>query len=395
MLSITEICRNLEEKKEEMIDLLKRWVLISSGSRDRKGLKAMSGELTQTFASLGADLRPLPLPPWEEIDDKGTLHSFATEPALLWRKRPEASQQILLGGHFDTVYSFQETFWKQKSDTACQGPGAADMKGGLVILYFVLSLLESSPLASRTGWGVFLNPDEELGSPASGPLLPEIAKEFDLALWFEPSLPDGSCVRRRKGSLNFSWVARGKKAHAGRDFFEGKSALSPLVAAIQEIESWTDQKTGLTVNVGTIQGGTEKNIVPAFACCGVSIRFSGRSTYQELLDKLSRVEQKYGLQRMGQTARPPKEESEGFRKVQPLFEHWAKEFGLSLSWRDTGGVCDGNLTSAAGVPTLDTLGVVGGHLHSEEEYADLNSLVPRAQWVLAVILEWIQREGAS
>ena len=158
-----------------------------------------------------------------------------------------------------------------RDDGTLNGPGVADAKGGIVVMLHALQALEASPLAEHIGWEVLLNPDEEIGSPGSRPLIDSIAPRCDFGLLFEPALGDNQLVSWRKGSGNFSLLVRGRSAHAGRAFAEGRNAL---VAAAKVVQAISDLNTDpeVTFNVARIDGGSPMNVVPDLAIVRANVR---------------------------------------------------------------------------------------------------------------------------
>lgn len=343
--------------------LLLHWVNINSHSANNQGLKEMQTALIEAFSVLDATPCPLPFP------------------GLSLKKREKAPTQLLFVGHMDTVYPPDSPFQKGEivSGNRLHGPGAADMKGGLIIMLEVLKTLEAQ---KTIGWEVIITGDEEVGSPQSAPYLQERAQHHDIGLVFEPALPDGALVGERPGSLNFTVTAHGIAAHAGRHLEEGRNAILALCEKLQEIKGWAK---GVSLNIGTIAGGTAVNVVPAEAASCLNVRFHPPHTLEGLQDEicalltpLNGVTFRYRCD----TARPPKPMDE---KTKLLFEE-LQAVDPSLKITPSGGVCDGNTLAAAGLPTLDTLGAVGGKLHSPEEYVLLDSLPERA----ALISRWLQ-----
>lgn len=379
----------LSSQQEEMRALVESWSSINSWSDNLDGLRTMLVTLEAAFAPLNGTMETVSLPPRINIDQKGQAFECPHGDALRITKHPSAPIQILLGGHMDTVFPPSSPFQATQllENNILQGPGVADMKGGLVILLKALEALENSPFAGKVGWEVLITPDEELGSAGSEQLWVAAANRHSLALLFEPSFPDGSVVTSRKGSANFTLVARGRSAHAGRDFHSGRSAISALTRFIAEAEKLTDLERGITVNIGHIEGGGPVNIVPDLAICRFNVRILHDNDFPYLLEKL------YHLVAQGQlyegislvlyehAARLPKPFDE---KTQALFhsiERCGKDLGIELTQTMSGGVCDGNILSTAGLATIDTLGVVGGNLHTTTEYMLLNSLTSRAMLV--------------
>jgi glutamate carboxypeptidase len=335
------------------------------------------------------------LPAYETVDSAGMLVRQRVGQALQVCKRPDAPLRVFLGIHLDTVFSSDHPFQSvtRPSANVMQGPGVADAKGGLAALLVALEALERSEWAQNIGWEVVLNPDEELGSPGSIGLLRSAAQRNDLGLLFEPALADGMLVGARKGSGNFIAVVRGRSAHAGRDAHMGRNAIHALAWFIGEVAELDDMEEGLTVNVGQIEGGTAVNVVPDLAIARLNIRVAAgeqmelaERLLQDLVDQANQ-EEGISLRLHGGFLSPPKPlAGNGLA----LLEHVAacgKDLGLDLSWRSSGGVCDGNKLAAAGLPNVDSLGVRGGGLHSSGEYLLMDSLTERAQLAALLLLK--------
>lgn len=377
---------HLNSQGEEMTALLEKWANINSGSHNFEGLSQMLAALATSFSSLKCQIDTIPLPKRSKIDANG--HVILEEGGIAFRavKHPDAPFSVLLGGHMDTVYPKDSPFQKARrlNHNTLLGPGVADMKGGLVVLFKALETFEKSPFSGKLGWEVIINPDEELGSPGSETLWIESAKKHCCGLLFEPSFPDGSIVIGRKGSANFTVVAKGKSAHAGRDFHLGRNAISALAQFIVEAEKLNDAGRGITINIGHIEGGGPVNIVPELAICRFNLRMQTLEDLTLLKMKLQNItgdcaKEGIFLTLHEQTMRQPKPFDAGHQKLFKEIEACALDLGISLPTTFSGGVCDGNILSQAGLPNIDTMGVVGGNIHTHEEYILLDSLVHRAR----------------
>lgn len=371
-----------------MVPLLESWARISSGSEDLAGLQEMLLAIKEAFAPIGGKMQEIPLPPRQRIGSNGEIIKSPLGKALSIIKHPNAPVRVFFGGHMDVAVPGWET--ERLDEHTLKGPGVADMKGGLVVMLKALEALEESPDAGKIGWEVLINPDEEIGSVGSRALFADIAQRNQVGLIFEPTLPNGKLAGARKGSANFTAVARGKAAHAGRDFFDGKNAISALARFIVRAEDLTDVKKETTVNVGQIEGGGPVNIVPEFAICRLNIRM--KEGMDDLKAKLEQIAKDEGVTLYQDSERPPKPFDDNTHHFFELLQSCAKELGLELGWEPTGGVCDGNNLSAAGLPTIDTLGVVGGKIHTTEEYVHLPSLQEKADLTAAFLKKLITVE---
>ncbi len=352
---------------EEMCTLVSAWAQINSHTKNHAGLEKLTKKIETAFQILQPDLMQR-VPCGENF-------------GLFLKKREKAPIQLFLGGHLDTVFPeedpFQTTTWIDKN--RLRGPGVTDMKGGLVILLKAVEAFEKLPCADKIGWEIFLNPDEEVGSPDSKAFIEGCAERCDLALLFEPALPDGALVSSRKGSANFMIRSRGKRAHAGRGFAEGKHAIYPLARLIVESEQWHQPSQGDIVNVGIVKGGEAFNIIPDYAECGLNVRTDTLQKLVEIRERLTSLTSRLGLELEHLTWNPPKPLDPTTESLLHELRRCGAQIDLDISWRATGGVCDGNTFASKGVPTIDTLGALGGEIHTENEYLDVNSLSERAQ----------------
>ncbi len=379
--------RWIESQKAPMQSSIEGWCAINSGSHNPAGIEAFAGEVIEAFAPLAAQTQCIALPAFGSIDDRGEPISFETADALVFRKRPDALRQVLLAIHLDTVYPPTSPFQSvvQVDSATIRGPGVADAKGGIALLLTALCALEQSAAAENLGWTVILNPDEEIGSPCSMGLLAEAAACADLGLVFEPCLPDGSMISRRKGSGNFTIVVRGRAAHVGRAFAEGRSAIHALATLVEQVAGWNESLPGVIANTGVIRGGDALNVVPDFALARINLRVEDRAQQIEasrrladLTDRVSRSHE-VEIKVSGAFLSPPKPLETNMEVLMGELERTGKDLGIEIGWQASGGVCDGNKLAAAGLPNIDTMGPQGGEIHSDREYLMLDSLVPRAQ----------------
>jgi glutamate carboxypeptidase len=297
---------------------------------------------------------------------------------------------VLLVGLLDTVDdpegSFRELTAAPDGRTVT-GPGAVDMKGGLLVAVTALEVLAESGV--EIDWTVALNSDEETGSLQSMHVLRDIARQHDVGLVFEPALADGSLAVERMGSGQFKVEVAGRSAHVGREFERGVSAVTRLGELLVEIAALADPARGVIVNVGPLQGGSVTNAVPDYAAAWGNVRFRDAETGRGLAarldafatapDALPRVTVHQVLNR------PAKPETAGVRALAAAARESAEALGQTLPFAASGGVCDGNVLQDAGLPTLDTLGVRGGNLHRTDEFVEIASLPERAA-LLAVLL---------
>lgn len=373
----------LGTRTSELAALLERWCRINSGSGHAAGLERMRLALREEFARSfpGATIT-------EPATDAPGLNPPGTR-ALSIRLRPDAPVQVLLNGHYDTVYEaadpFQECRWLDAN--TINGPGVADMKGGLVTLLAALQTFEQTPHADRVGWEVLLTPDEETGSHGSAPLFDAAAFRHDFALIFEPARANGDAVHSRKGTGTLTVTCHGRAAHAAKVPNDGRSAILALSEFLLAAAQLPAELPGVLVNAGLIRGGSAAtNVVPDFAEAILDLRVTRLADRAPVLARLRElaapINARDGLriEFTGGFNRPPKE---CLPEEEPLFAEWqraAADLGLpKFDWVHAGGGSDGNLLCAAGLPNLDGIGPIGDHLHSDREYCVVPTITQRAQ----------------
>ncbi len=359
---------------DSLRDLLTRWCNQNSGSDNHAGLDAMRALLAAEFATLsGATIEHVPL--------AGTPAQ-----ALRIRVRPAAPHQLLLSGHYDTVYEAEHPFQSctlLDADTL-HGPGVADMKGGLVVMLAALQAFEQTPAAQQLGYEIILGPDEETGSQGTEPLLVEAAKRHRFALVFEPARSNGDLVKSRKGTGIFTLTVHGRAAHAGRDPAAGRNAILALCELLPQVDALGRELPGVMVNVGRIHGGGAVNIVPDLARAEINARVTSTGDDRRFLAGIERIlapfntREGYQAVLTGRFNRGPKVETTAEVALFAAWQQCGREAGVAFDWQHVGGGSDGNILSAAGLPNLDGLGPVGDGLHSEREFIRLSSLTERA-----------------
>ncbi len=385
----------IDDKKDRMIALVEEWANINSGSQNIKGIDRMRNTLKNAFQPLGDSVNEIELPPRLSLSQDGMLLSTAAPNGLSIIKRPSARKQIFLNGHMDTVFGPESPFQKcsHREDGKLQGPGVSDLKGGLVILLTALEAFERSPFADQLGWEVFLNPDEEIGSMSSTSYLLQRAPHFDLGIIVEPQFSDGAFVSARKGSASFGLVARGKSAHAGRDFHSGINAIVSLLSPLQLLYELNAATTESILNIGKISGGSAVNIVPDLAMVEFGIRCSNADSQQLLIKQIKAITDEASLRERPATLdlhllsyRGPKPFDKATQALFNEVKKCANILNIPMEWRESGGVCDGNALAAAGLPVIDSMGAAGGNIHTFEEYIDLDKMPQRARHIALVLM---------
>ncbi len=370
---------------DPMLAQVQTWAAVNSGSGNLTGLRTTAGLLADGFAALPGKVELVDPKPVERVRADGVVETVEHGRHLVLTVRPKAPVQLLFTGHMDTVFAADHAFQTQQwlEDGVLNGPGVADMKGGISVMLAALSVTESSAGFDRVGYQVLINSDEEVGSPSSATLIAQLAKSKLAALTYEPALPDGTLAGARAGSGNFSIIITGKSAHAGRNPDDGRNAL--LAAADLALRLKALTREGLSVNPAKIEGGSPNNVVPDHAVLRVNLRPHSPEleifAHQEIKKIVVQIEREHQVRAHlhGSFGRPPKPIDAGAEKLFGLVKQCGADLGLAINWRSTGGVCDGNNIAACGVPVVDTMGVRGGSIHSADEFLITESLVERAR----------------
>jgi glutamate carboxypeptidase len=383
----------LDDAAPGLIATTEQWSAINSGSLEMDGLTRMAGALDPALADLPGSFTRRPLPESERVRADGVVEKRAHPPALEVSVRPEAAIQIALTGHYDTVFAANHPFQTPRRLDArtLNGPGVADMKGGIAIMLAALSAFETTPHAQRIGYTVLLSPDEEIGSPASAPLLAELGARAHVGMTYEPAMADGALAGARKGSGNYAMIIGGRAAHVGRAFTDGRSAIVAAAEAVLRLNDLNGAREGVTINVGAVDGGAPVNMVPD----GAVVRFNIRSpdsegqgwgeTQARFICEAINAKDGICAHLHGGVTRGPKPMTDKLATLFGYVREAGREIGLALEWRASGGVCEGNNLFAAGCANIDTLGVRGANLHSDQEYALMDSFAERAKLSLLLL----------
>lgn len=393
------IQEELGARQSELEDRLAELVAIPTGMGHADGLETTRALLVERLQAIGAtttleqgDSRPdWLLGKWP--------NQLSPPSAVCFHDGP--GPRILMAGHLDTVHDPEGSFQtlEHEPDGISRGPGAADMKGGLLVIVAALEALAFANV--DTNWTVLLTSDEETGSFCSERHLREAARQADIGLVVEPALPDGSLVIERMGSGQFMIEVEGRSAHVGREFERGISAVKALAEVMLEILALADPARGRIVNIGPIEGGAATNAVPDHAACWGNVRFADPEAQAALAAEFDRIEHRWAHDDHGKPHppehhpririertfnRPAKPLTPAVEQLAQAARHAAEALGQALPFAKTGGVCDGNVLQDEGLPVIDTLGVRGGNLHRLDEFVELPSLSERAA-LLAILIK--------
>ena len=362
------------------------WSGVNSGSRNAEGLARMLERLETEARRLPAEVRRIATQDSASVGDDGAVGTETHADALKITARPDAPIQVVLTGHYATVFPADSGFQpvSPRPDGALNGPGLADMKGGISVMLAALEAFETHPDRERVGWTVLLSPDEEIGSPASAPLLAALGARGHIGMTYEPALADGTLAGARKGSGNYHLIVSGRAAHAGRAFHEGANAVAGAAILAARLHALNGLRDGVTVNVAKISGGGALNVVADNAVVRFNVRVPDRAASDWIEAAVREIAAHapfpgLTLDLHGGMTRAPKPMDASQTALFEAVRDTGALLGQTVAWKPSGGVCEGNNLHAAGLPNVDTLGVLGGDIHSDQEFAWPASFVERAR----------------
>ncbi len=375
-----------------MLAQVQAWSAVNTGTANLAGLAEQAAMLSEAFAVLPGTVELVDPAPVTAIAADGSAFDKPHGQHLVLSVRPQANRRILLTGHMDTVFPSDHSFQRQTwlDGETLNGPGVADMKGGIAVMLHALIAFEASAHASGLGYDVLINSDEETGSLASAALIAELAAGKLAALTYEPAaLPDGTLAHARGGTGNYSITFTGKSAHAGRNPQEGRNAIVAAAELILRLKAL--ETAEITINPAKLEGGAANNVVPDHAVLRFNVRpktVEAAAAFDHALTHLlAAIETAHEVatHRHGGVTRPPKQVDARAQALFDLVRQCGAELGQTIRWQPSGGVCDGNNIAACGVPVVDTMGVRGGAIHSPDEYLIVPSLAERAALSARVI----------
>jgi glutamate carboxypeptidase len=371
--------QKIKKRQPQLLELLQSLVEVESPSDNKASVDRCMALAAAQSESLGGRVKT------------HRQHYFGDLLEVRFGPSSRSSKPILLLGHLDTVWPLgtlaQMPYKVQKGRV--WGPGVLDMKGGVAMALTAIRALKEDGQLLRPII-LLLVSDEEVGSPASRPITEKIARECEAVYVLEPAqgIDPGAYKTARKGIGHYRIHVTGVAAHSGVDFEKGHSAIAELAYQVGIIQSFTDLKRGLTVNVGTIRGGSRSNVIAAEAEAEVDVRIA-RAADAEKIDRRFRrlrVQDRHCVVTVeGGLNRPPMERTRGTTALFKRAATLARTMGFDLEEAATGGGSDGNFTSALGIPTLDGMGAVGEGAHATHESLLLEHLAPRTALLAAML----------
>lgn len=381
------ILQHLEPRRAAMIELLSEFVGMESPSTDATASRRLLYRLREEFEHVGQRVRLSPAGA-----SGGYLLSRPSD------RRTPLTQLVV--GHADTVWpmgTVEERPWRM-ADGRATGPGAFDMKAGLVQVIHALGVLAELGAEPPARPVVLINTDEEIGSRSSGRAIRRLSRIACRAFVLEPGLgPDGALKTARKGLGRYRVTIHGRAAHAGLDPEAGASAILELSSVIQRLFALNDPDRGISVNVGTIEGGVRSNVVAPHSEASVDVRVLSHDDAADVdaaIRSLAPMTPGTGITVEGGFGRPPMERTPRNDALFATAKDIGGELGMDLSEVTAGGGSDGNTTSQY-TATLDGLGVVGDGAHAAGEHVEVDNLIPRTALLAALLLAPIQLPGGG
>jgi len=379
-MTTQKIAELVAANEPRLLSRLRELVEIESPSEDKPAVDRANALVAAWATDLGATVKR------HRQKKHGDVLELRFGPARSKRSR------ILLLGHLDTVWplgTLAKMPWRE-ADGKIFGPGILDMKSGVIMALEALTALKQlgpeHPGLDRPVT-LLLNSDEEIGSPISRPITEKLARQCSAVFVLEPA--QGLAYKTaRKGIGNYRLHVQGVASHSGVDFDRGHSAVLEMSRLVQTVSAFTDLGKGLTVNVGTINGGTRSNVVAAECTAEVDVRIV-RATDAARVDKLFRslrvTDKTCKLTITGGINRPPMERKPGTVALFKQSRKLAAQLGFTLDEASTGGGSDGNFTAALGVPTLDGMGSVGAGAHATHEHILRTHLTERTALLASML----------
>ncbi len=365
MTAIAAFCHS---EQPWLLELIEELVRLESPTDDKRLVDQCGKVLATRLAELGARVARI---------------ASATTGDHMRAEFGAGSRQVLLLGHFDTVWPAGQIARMpcEYRDGRLHGPGVLDMKAGLGVAMLATRAVFTYAAPTDVRVVMLWTTDEEMGSGTSRALVETEALRSDAVLVLEPALPGGTLKTSRKGCGEFEIVVRGVRAHAGVDPGKGVSAIRELARQILAIETFQDLSQGISVNVGVIDGGTRPNVVAEAARAIIDVRAPTRAAAERIETSMRALTPHIPgatIEVHGGFGRPPMERTEGVARLFALATAVGAELGQSVTEGGTGGGSDGNFCAALGVPTLDGLGALGDGAHALHEHVLVDALAPRA-----------------
>ena len=378
----TRLLEHFSKRSDTLLELIRKLVETESPSGYETGSRGVVDLLARVARGIGC------VDSVERIEAPGygehlIVRAFGNDDT--------GSSTIFLLGHTDTVHSIgslEDRPWRVDGNRVF-GPGVFDMKANCILALEALNACSMSNLRPSREVVLLLTCDEETGSDTGRVLVEAQASRAACALVLEPPATGGHVKTGRKGTGIFTMEIKGRAAHAGLEPEKGASAILELARQTQRLHTMNSPETGISVNVGVINGGTRSNVVAAHASAEIDLRFSsaveGRHIEAEILG-LSPFDERVQISVRGGINRPPLERTESVLTLYRTAKRIAQLLDFDLEEAQVGGASDGNFVAALGVPVLDGLGIDGDGAHASHEHILLDDMARRGAILAGLIL---------
>ncbi len=369
------------DRQREILALTRALVESESPSGSESGSKAVVSLLAAAARSI-TTVSTIERIPAENYGEHLRIHAFGSS-----RNKPRT---ILILGHTDTVHSFgslQKRPWRVEGNCA-YGPGIYDMKANCALAIEAIRACSSLNLTPQSPLVLLLTCDEETGSHSGRALVEAEARRARAVLVLEPPAVGGGAKTGRKGTGIFTLEAFGRAAHAGLEPEKGVSAILELARQIERLHAMNDPASGVTVNVGVMQGGTLSNVVAAEARAEIDFRFTNNEQGAKIENKILQLrpfDTRARLVVRGGINRPPLERTEAVLALYEQARALAAAIDYELGEAQVGGASDGNFAAAIGAPVLDGLGIAGDGAHAAHEHISLDDIPVRGALLAGLV----------
>lgn len=377
-----QVKADAENYKADALKLLERLVNIDSGSGYEPGLTQVRDITVDELEKLGATIETFP----NTAPDKSS-HVVAT-------LKGTGKAKILLMAHMDTVFKEGSAAARPFTikDGRAYGPGVMDDKGGIVAGIYALKILKNLNFKDYAQITFLLDASEETGSDAATALIQKVAKAHDVTLNLEPGRPADGLVVWRKGSGTAIVNVKGKASHAGVAPELGRNAAMEAAHQILQLGKLGDAEKKTTINFTVLNAGDRVNVIPDQATAKADVRVAVPEEFDRIEKDLVRVSADKLIPETEVTTQlirglPPMPQTAESDRLMNMAQGIYGELGRKLTVEGSGGAADASLAAAVGVPTLDGFGIVGGNIHTPEEYAEVESVSPRIYLLTRMIME--------
>lgn len=370
----------VDSDEAEQFTLLRQLVLQQSSSYFKPGVDAVGKMLADALIPLGMRGDVVK---HSEVGNQLIFRSSAYR---------EDVPSVLLIGHMDTVFPVDSPFdWYRDDGVKVYGPGVIDMKGGLVVAVSALKALSVCGLLDKIPLALICNSDEEIGSPASTPLIKTEAMRSLFALGFECGGLNGEIVTGRKGKAGYRLTVRGVAGHAAFAGANKASAILEMAHKVIALEQLNDPDRKIVVNVGVVHGGIGPNTVADKATAEIDTRFLQLADAADTASRIEAISQSSTIPgTLGELektpGRLPMEQNDVNRELYQLIRQEADVLKLSCQEELRSGVSDANTIAETGIPVVDGMGPIGDCDHSDREYMVRDSLPARSKLATCAIV---------